>query len=81
MTRYFDLRSTVLVVVGHGILPEEEDRPIADELPLAFGRDQHVFVQMTTEGTRAAQWGMDRRATREAVTVERFLDLVWRRPD
>ena len=22
MTRYFDLRSTVLVVVGHGILPE-----------------------------------------------------------
>jgi hypothetical protein len=32
MTRYFDLRSTVLIVVGHGILPEEEDRPIAYEL-------------------------------------------------
>lgn len=32
MTRYFDLRSTVLVVVGHGILPEEEDRPIAYDL-------------------------------------------------
>jgi hypothetical protein len=32
MTRYFDLRTTVLVVVGHGILPEEEDRPIAYEL-------------------------------------------------
>lgn len=28
-TRYFDLRSTVLVVVGHGILAEEEDRPVA----------------------------------------------------
>jgi hypothetical protein len=32
MTRYFDLRTTVLIVVGHGILPEEEDRPIAYEL-------------------------------------------------
>ena len=36
MTRYFDLRSTVLVVVGHGILPEEEDRPIAYELKQAL---------------------------------------------
>jgi hypothetical protein len=32
MTRYFDLRTTVLIVVGHGILPEEEDRPVAYEL-------------------------------------------------
>ncbi len=32
MARYFDLRSTVLLVVGHGILPEEEDRPLAYEL-------------------------------------------------
>src|SRR5262249_4072752 len=32
MTRYFDLHSTVLIVVGHGLLPEEEDRPIAYEL-------------------------------------------------
>src|SRR3989475_7867586 len=32
MTRYFDLHSTVLIVVGHGLLPEEEDPPIADEL-------------------------------------------------
>jgi hypothetical protein len=32
MNRYFDLRATVLIVVGHGILPEEEDRPIAYEL-------------------------------------------------
>jgi len=32
MPRYFDLRSTVLIVVGHGILPEEEDRPIAYDL-------------------------------------------------
>ena len=32
MARYFDLRSTVLIVVGHGLLPEEEDRPLAYEL-------------------------------------------------
>jgi hypothetical protein len=32
MTRYFDLRTTVLIVVGHGILAEEEDRPIAYDL-------------------------------------------------
>ncbi len=141
MARYFDLKSTVLVVVGHGILPEEEDRPIAydlkrainarsggtegragvvvtdvwamnndlaeffpaiaiggpgvngltaqiyDDLPLAFARDQEVFIQMATEGKRAALWGMDQKGTREAVDVfmhdgllERFLDLVWRRP-
>ena len=36
MSRYFDLRSTILVVVGHGILPEEEDRPIAYELKRAI---------------------------------------------
>lgn len=137
-TRYFDLRTTVLIVVGHGILPEEEDRPIAYELkravnargggsegragvvvtdvwlmnnelgeffpaiaiggpgvngfttqiygdlPVAFTRDQHVFIQMGTEGKRAALWGMDQAGTREAVEVfvgdgllERFLDLVW----
>jgi hypothetical protein len=34
--RYFDLRSTVLIVVGHGILPEEEDRPFAYELKRAI---------------------------------------------
>ena len=27
MSRYFDVRNTVLLVVGYGILPEEEDRP------------------------------------------------------
>ena len=32
MPRYFDLRSTVLIVVGHWILPEEEDRPLAYDL-------------------------------------------------
>lgn len=32
MPRYFDVRSTVLIVVGYGILAEEEDRPIAYEL-------------------------------------------------
>ncbi len=33
--RYFDLRSTVLIVVGHTILAEEEDRPIAYTLKQA----------------------------------------------
>lgn len=141
MSRYFDLRTTVLIVVGHGILPEEEDRPIAyelkravnaragtsegragvvvtdvwvmnnelgeffpaiaiggpgvnaftgqiyEDLPVAFTRDQRVFIQMANEGKRAALWGMDQKATREAVDVfvndgllERFLELVWRRP-
>jgi len=36
MTRYFDLRCTVLIVVGHGILPEEEDRSIAYDLKRAI---------------------------------------------
>jgi hypothetical protein len=36
MGRYFDLRRTVLIVVGHGILPEEEDRPLAYELKRAI---------------------------------------------
>ncbi len=35
MARYFDLASTVLIVVGHGILCEEEDRPLAYELKQA----------------------------------------------
>ena len=139
MARYFDLRSTVLVVVGHGILPEEEDRPLAydlkrqinaraagsearsavvvtdvwimnqelgdffpaiavggpgvnaftgqiyEELPVVWSRDQQAFVQMATEGKRAALWGMDQASTRDAVDtfmreglLERFLDLVWR---
>jgi hypothetical protein len=140
MARYFDLHSTVLVVVGHGILPEEEDRPIAyelksvinakaggaqersgvvvtdlwilntelaeffpaialggpavnaftadiyEDLPVTFTRDRQVFVQMRPEDKRAAVWGMDQAATREAVDVfvkegmlERFLELIWRR--
>ena len=139
MARYFDLTSTVLVVVGHGILPEEEDRPVAydlkrainarsggaegragvvvtdlwvmnnevadffpaiaiggpgvngltaelyEDLPLAFARDQEVFIQVAEEEKRAALWGMDQEGTREAVDLfvkegflERFLDLVWR---
>jgi hypothetical protein len=43
MRRYFDVRRTVLLVVGYGILPEEEDRPIAYELRKAIndrGRGQ-----------------------------------------
>ena len=142
MHRYFDVRTTVLLVVGYGILPEEEDRPVAyqlkdsinsrtggvenrsavvvtdmwmlnqdmadmfpaiaiggpaanafaaqiyEDLPLAFTRDQRVFIQMSHDGgKRAALWGMDQRGTREAADVfvkdgllDRFLELVWRRP-
>lgn len=140
MSRYFDLRTTVLIVVGHAILAEEEDRPIAydlkrainarsggseghagvvvtdvwfmnhelseffpaiaiggpgvnaftadvyEDLPIAFTRDQQLFVQMESDGKRAALWGMDQASTRAAVDafvhdgwLERFLDLVWRR--
>ena len=141
MPRYVDFRSTVLIVVGYGILPEEEDRPTAyelrqainqrgegtdsrsavvltdmwvlnqemaelfpaialggpgvnalsaqiyEDLPVAYTRDQRVFIQMNQEsGKRAALWGMDRVATREAVEIfvregflDRFLDLVWHR--
>lgn len=32
MPRYFDIGSTVLIVVGYGILAEEEDRPTAYDL-------------------------------------------------
>jgi hypothetical protein len=142
MHRYFDVRTTVLLVVGYGILPEEEDRPVAyelkdlinsrsagvenrsavvvtdmwmlnqemadmfpaiavggpavnafaaqiyEDLPLAFTRDQQVFIQMDQDsGKRAALWGMDQRGTREAALVfvkdgllDRFLELVWRLP-
>ncbi len=141
MSRYFDLRTTVLIVVGHGILAEEEDRPIAYELkreinrrangseghagvvvtdvwfmnhelqeffpaiavggpavngltedihetlPIALSRDESVFVQVDDDSRRAALWGTDRVSTRAAVDafvgegwLERFLDLVWRRP-
>ena len=151
MPRYFDIRSTVLIVVGYGILPEEEDRPgaydlkreivsrglgsesrgavvvtdmwmvnqemaelfpaiavggpgvnafaaqIYEDLPVAFTRDERVFIQMTggqmtggqmseRPGKRAALWGMDQAATREAVErfvkdgfLDRFLDAVWKR--
>lgn len=141
MHRYFDVRSTVLLVVGYGILPEEEDRPVAydlkrainsrsegaenrsavvvtdmwmlnqemadmfpavaiggpavnafaaqiyEDLPLAFTRDQQVFIQMNQDaGKRAALWGMDQRGTREAAEMfvkggllDRFLDLAWHR--
>jgi len=142
MPRYFDVHSTILIVVGYGILPEEEDRPVAydlkraimarsqgaegrsavvvsdmwmvnqdmadlfpaiavggpgvnafaaqiyEELPVAFTRDERVFVQMSAEsGKRAALWGMDQEATREAAErfvkdglLERFLRLAWKRP-
>jgi hypothetical protein len=141
MSRYFDIRSTVLIVVGYGILSEEEDRPLAydlkraiavrsegtegrgavvvtdiwmvnqemaelfpaiavggpgvnaftaqiyEELPVAFTRDERVFIQMSEQpGKRAALWGMDGDATREAVErfvkdglLDRFLDLIWKR--
>ena len=141
MPRYFDIRSTVLIAVGYGILPEDQDRPLAydlkraivarsqgaegrgavvvtdmwmvnqemaelfpaiavggpgvnafaaqiyEELPVAFTRDERVFIQMSEEpGKRAALWGMDEDATREAVErfvaegwLDRFLNLVWKR--
>jgi hypothetical protein len=142
MGSYFDIRTTVLIAVGHGLLPEEEDRPLAyelkrvinergrgadghvgvvitdawmletdmaeffpaitlggpgvnaftaqiyEELPVAYARDQRVFIQMDTDagGKRVALWGMDQAATREASEVflgkgylDRFLDHVWRR--
>ena len=140
MSRYFDLRTTVLIVVGHGILPEEEYRPIAydlkravnargdgaeghagvvvtdvwimnhelseffpaisvggpgvnaftaqiyEDIPVAFTRDQQVFIQMEADGKRAAVRGMDQASTRAAVDafvndgwLEKFLNLVWRR--
>ena len=49
MRRYFDVRHTVLLVVGYGILPEEEDRPIAYELKQAInergkGKDSRAGV-------------------------------------
>ena len=142
MPRYFDVRTTVLLVVGYGILAEEEDRPIAydlkraihsrsqgvdnrtavvvtdmwmlnqemaemfpavavggpavnaftaqiyEDLPIAFTRDQRVFIQMNQDrGKRVALWGMDQRGTREAAELfskegllDRFLELVWPRP-
>lgn len=142
MPRYFDVRTTVLLVVGYGILAEEEDRPSAyelkraistrregandrsavvvtdmwmlnqemaemfpavgiggpavnaftaqiyEDLPIAFARDQQVFIQMNQErGKRVALWGMDQRGTREAAELfvkegllDRFLQLVWPRP-
>ena len=133
----------MLLVVGYGILPEEEDRPVAydlkreinsrrngsadrsavvvtdmwmlnqemaemfpgiaiggpgvnaftaqvyEDLPLAFSRDQQVFIQMNREqGKRVALWGMERRGTREAAELfvkegllDRFLELVWHRSE
>lgn len=61
---------------------------IYEDLPLAFTRDQQVFIQMNQDsGKRAALWGMDQRGTREAALVfvkdgllDRFLELVWRLP-
>jgi hypothetical protein len=61
---------------------------IYEELPVAYSREQRVFVQMDAEGNgkRVALWGMDRDGTREASQVfvgdgylDRFLELVWRR--
>ncbi|HEY4909088.1 MAG TPA: hypothetical protein VIJ73_06285 [Methylomirabilota bacterium] len=60
---------------------------IYEELPVAFTRDERVFIQMSDQpGKRAALWGMDEGTTREAVErfvkdglLDRFLDLVWKR--
>jgi hypothetical protein len=61
---------------------------IYEDLPLAFTRDQRLFIQMNQDhGKRAALWGLDQRSTREAAELfvkegllDRFLDLVWPRP-
>jgi hypothetical protein len=61
---------------------------IYEDLPVAFARDQQIFIQMNQDrGKRAALWGMDHRGTREAVQLfvkdgllDRFLELVWSRP-
>ena len=52
MPRYFDVRTTVLLVVGYGILAEEEDRPIAYDLKRAIhsrseGLDNRAAVVVT----------------------------------
>jgi len=52
MPRYFDIRNTILIVVGYGILPEEEDRPIAYEMKHAIdarggGEDNRGAVVVT----------------------------------
>jgi hypothetical protein len=60
---------------------------IYEDLPIAFTRDQRVFVQMNQDrGKRVALWGMDQHGTREAAELfakdgllDRFLELVWPR--
>ena len=60
---------------------------IYEDLPVAFTRDQRLFIQMNSDaGKRVALWGMDQPATREAADLfvkdrllDRFLDLVWHR--
>lgn len=56
---------------------------IYEELPVAFTRDGQMS---DGPGKRAALWGMDQEATREAVErfvkdgfLDRFLDTVWKR--
>jgi hypothetical protein len=61
---------------------------IYEDLPIAYTRDQQVFIQMNQDrGKRTALWGMDQRGTREAALLfvkdgllDRFLQLVWPRP-
>ena len=56
---------------------------IYEDLPVAFTRDQRLFIQMNPDaGKRVALWGMDQPATREAADLfvkDGFLDLVWHR--
>lgn len=61
---------------------------VYEDLPIAYTRDQQIFIQMNQDrGKRAALWGMDQRGTREAALLfvkdgllDRFLQLVWPRP-
>lgn len=61
MPRYFDVRTTVLIVVGHGILPEEEDRPLAYDLKRAInaqgGESEHRAVVVTDVWTLNQEMG------------------------
>ena len=76
MPRYFDIRSTVLIVVGYGILPEEEDRPLAYDLKRA------IAARSQGEEGRGAVVVTDmRRASRAALSRNRVVvGHTWPQP-
>jgi hypothetical protein len=60
---------------------------IYEELPVAYMREERVFIQTDgPQGKRALVWGMNHRGTRDAVDLfvkdgflDRFLERAWRR--